>query len=184
MSNKLQALIDKNKSNLILLNSPAVGIIINSISNRQYLDSETIIAKIKILNNTKTIISPRKITGKIKKINCQLGPIHYGQNLVILENKQLINNTNIINKKQKNEYYTSPMDGMFYRRSSPNTEAFINKNDIIKSGDVLGIIEVMKCFYKLQYEGIEFKKITQILVANSQPVCVGTKIFKLTSIIK
>lgn len=46
----------------------------------------------------------------------------------------------------------SPMIGTFYRSPSPDQEAFVKVGDVVKKGDVLGIIEAMKLFNEIESE--------------------------------
>jgi acetyl-CoA carboxylase biotin carboxyl carrier protein len=44
----------------------------------------------------------------------------------------------------------SPMPGTFYRRPSPDEDVFVNEGDQISSGDVVGLVEVMKNFNEVK----------------------------------
>lgn len=46
----------------------------------------------------------------------------------------------------------SPMIGTFYRSPSPDQEAYVKVGDVVKKGDVLGIIEAMKLFNEIESE--------------------------------
>lgn len=46
----------------------------------------------------------------------------------------------------------SPMIGTFYRSSSPDQDPFVKVGDVVKKGDVLGIIEAMKLFNEIESE--------------------------------
>ncbi len=43
----------------------------------------------------------------------------------------------------------SPMPGIFYRRPSPESACYVEVGQVIKEGDVLGLIEVMKQYSEL-----------------------------------
>jgi acetyl-CoA carboxylase biotin carboxyl carrier protein len=40
----------------------------------------------------------------------------------------------------------SPMPGVFYRSSSPETPPYVEVGDVVERGDIVGLIEVMKMF--------------------------------------
>ncbi|KMY55795.1 MULTISPECIES: acetyl-CoA carboxylase [Bacillaceae] len=46
----------------------------------------------------------------------------------------------------------SPIPGVFYRKPAPDKEVFIKEGDAVKSGDVIGLVEVMKNFYEIKAE--------------------------------
>uniref|UniRef100_UPI0039A458E9 acetyl-CoA carboxylase biotin carboxyl carrier protein n=1 Tax=Ornithobacterium rhinotracheale TaxID=28251 RepID=UPI0039A458E9 len=62
----------------------------------------------------------------------------------------------------------SPMIGTFYRKPSPDKEAFVNVGDSVKAGDVVCVIEAMKLFNEIESE-IQ-GKIVKVLAEDSTPV--------------
>ncbi len=62
----------------------------------------------------------------------------------------------------------SPMIGTFYRRPSPDKDAFANVGDEIKQGTVVCIIEAMKLFNEIEAE--VSGKIVKVLVDDQSPV--------------
>ena len=46
----------------------------------------------------------------------------------------------------------SPMIGTFYRSPSPEQDPYVKVGDVVKKGDVLGIIEAMKLFNEIESE--------------------------------
>lgn len=65
--------------------------------------------------------------------------------------------------------FRSPMIGTFYRKPGPDKDVFVKVGDSIKKGDVLCIIEAMKLFNEIEYDG-DGGKIVKILVDESSPV--------------
>lgn len=64
--------------------------------------------------------------------------------------------------------FKSPMIGTFYRKPGPDDDVFCKVGDSVKSGDVVCIIEAMKLFNEIEFEGEG--KIVKFLVEDSQPV--------------
>lgn len=62
----------------------------------------------------------------------------------------------------------SPMIGTFYRSSSPETDAFVQIGDSVKTGQTVCIVEAMKLFNEIESE--VSGKIVKILVENASPV--------------
>ncbi|GIO08925.1 acetyl-CoA carboxylase biotin carboxyl carrier protein subunit [Brevibacillus reuszeri] len=46
----------------------------------------------------------------------------------------------------------SPLPGVFYRKPSPDQPDYAREGDTVKSGDIVGLIEVMKNFYEVKVE--------------------------------
>jgi len=63
---------------------------------------------------------------------------------------------------------TAPMVGTFYRSQSPGSPPFVEIGQIVKTGQVLCIIEAMKMLNQIESECAG--KITRILVENGNPV--------------
>ena len=74
------------------------------------------------------------------------------------------------NEEDTSQYITvkSPMIGTFYRKPSPDKDAFINVGDEIKPGDVLCVVEAMKLFNEIESE--VSGKIVKVLADDSSPV--------------
>lgn len=62
----------------------------------------------------------------------------------------------------------SPMIGTFYRSSSPESDAFVQVGDSVKTGQAVCIVEAMKLFNEIESE--VSGKIVKILVDNASPV--------------
>ncbi len=62
----------------------------------------------------------------------------------------------------------SPMIGTFYRKPSPEKDAFVNVGDSIKKGDTICVIEAMKLFNEIEAE--LGGKIVKVLAEDGQPV--------------
>lgn len=71
----------------------------------------------------------------------------------------------------------SPIVGTFYASPAPDQPPFIKVGDSVKEGDVLFIIESMKLMNEVtsEYSGT----VTEILVANAQPVEYGQPILTI-----
>ncbi len=69
----------------------------------------------------------------------------------------------------------SPLPGIFYTKSAPDQPAYKSTGDTVQSGDVVGLVEVMKSFHevKSQVSGI----ITAINVENEGAVMAGQELF-------
>ena len=62
----------------------------------------------------------------------------------------------------------SPIIGTFYRKPSPDKDAFVEVGKTVKEGDVLCVIEAMKLFNEIESE--VSGKIVKVLVDDASPV--------------
>ena len=65
--------------------------------------------------------------------------------------------------------FRSPMVGTFYRKPGADKDVYVKIGDSIKTGDVLCIIEAMKLFNEIEFDGTA-GKIVKVLVEDSSPV--------------
>ncbi len=61
------------------------------------------------------------------------------------------------------------MVGTFYRKPGADKEPFVKVGDTVKTGDVLCIIEAMKLFNEIEYDGPN-GKILKVLTDDASPV--------------
>jgi len=76
----------------------------------------------------------------------------------------------------------APTDGIFYRRPSPDEPLYVNEGDTVTRGQVLGLVEVMKCFNQITYGGDglpETAKVHRILSEDSGEVKLNHPLFIL-----
>lgn len=71
----------------------------------------------------------------------------------------------------------SPMVGVFYSSSSPDSAPFVKVGDQVKKGDVLCIIEAMKLMNEIVAE--QDGEITEILAENGQLVEFSQPLFRI-----
>ena len=57
----------------------------------------------------------------------------------------------------------SPTDGVFYRRPSPGARPFVEPGDRVRTGQPLGLVEVMKTFNPILYGGPGFPDEADVL---------------------
>jgi acetyl-CoA carboxylase biotin carboxyl carrier protein len=57
-----------------------------------------------------------------------------------------------VTKEPEGSVVTSPLVGVFYRASSPDAEPFVQVGDVVKKGQVVGIIESMKLMNEIESE--------------------------------
>ena len=62
----------------------------------------------------------------------------------------------------------APLTGIFYRASSPQTDAFVQVGSSVETGDVIGLIEAMKRFNEIR--STESGRVRRIFAENGQLV--------------
>jgi biotin carboxyl carrier protein len=68
----------------------------------------------------------------------------------------------------------SPLPGIFYRRPSPEAPPYKQDGDIVKEGDVIGLVEVMKQFTEIHADAagrvVRFLAENEAAVEPEQPL--------------
>jgi biotin carboxyl carrier protein len=78
------------------------------------------------------------------------------------------------------ETIKTPIAGVFYRSSSPSSQAFVNERDIVDIGKTVCIIEAMKVMNEIK---TTFKaKILKVLVENGKPVNSEQDLFEVEKV--
>lgn len=73
----------------------------------------------------------------------------------------------------------TPIPGIFYRRPSPDADAYVDEGDQVSSGQVIGLVEVMKTFNELKADtdGV----LVRFLVADTDELTVGQDVAEVES---
>lgn len=84
-------------------------------------------------------------------------------------------------KEVDNLEIKSPMVGTFYSAGSEESDPYIKVGDLIKKGQVIGIVEAMKLMNEIEseYDGI----VEEILVNNQEIVEFGQSLVKLKAVL-
>jgi len=77
----------------------------------------------------------------------------------------------------KYETINSPIVGSFYRKPSPEADAFVDVGAVVEVGQTVCLVEAMKLFNEIE---AEFKcKIIEVLKEDAAPVEFGEPLFKV-----
>lgn len=71
----------------------------------------------------------------------------------------------------------APFPGTFYRRPSPQAEAYVQEGDRVVPGTVVGLVEIMKNFYEVKAE--EDGVVVRFLVENEALIDAGQDLLVL-----
>ncbi|NNE20188.1 MAG: hypothetical protein HKN10_17100 [Myxococcales bacterium] len=83
--------------------------------------------------------------------------------------------------------FTAPMSGRFYGRPSPSEAPFVSAGDIVQRGQTLGLLEVMKTFNRLVYQGDHLPdaaKVEKVVPNEGDDVVRGDVILALRSLVE
>ena len=86
-------------------------------------------------------------------------------------------NENVQEQKEERNIITSPLVGIFYSASSPESEDYVKVGDYIEEGQTLGLIEAMKLMNEINsnQKGV----IREIMVKNGEMVEYNQPLFAI-----
>jgi biotin carboxyl carrier protein len=177
---------EKIQGVFIEVESPSVGKAHVLVNVDHMVTGGQIVAHFWRLNQCYVLKVSDQCEGRVVKVKNKnkLIDLAYGESFLLIDpvifhkTKDLSKSIDVIDANKKDEdSIDSPMDGMLYLSSSPESPPFVRIGDSILPGQTLGLIEVMKCFYPLKYQGDKVVKITDVRIKSGKPVACGTQIF-------
>lgn len=157
--------------------------LINTINKSQIsfmeLNYENLYLKLdKSLNRSETV-SNGNVTVEQPKLSDK--PVVDIKSDTINVEKEVINESDKQVEEHEDEgnfqYIIAPVVGTVYLSPSPGKSPYVTKDQEIKSGEVVCIIEAMKLMNEIESE--HSGKIVEVLVKNAQMVEYGQKLFKI-----
>lgn len=191
---RIQPILNTQEST-IEIKSPLVGDFEASLSPQQVVSGGMKIGTLKILNTIHDLVLPQNVYGTIEfeEDTDRIISVEYGQTLFsIVPVKPVSSDADPVstqNPIQEPLMEGIPVPaftmGMFYRRPSPDAPYYVEEGQEITKGTILGLIELMKAFNQIVFQGTERSdraRIKQILVEDSQEVKLGEPLFLIEEI--
>jgi biotin carboxyl carrier protein len=180
--------------------APAAGYYSERPQTGAFLIGGSFVGKLKILNLYYDLHLPADVYGQVwaeEKADLVI-PVEYGQELFRLNPERSlfdkrITVTEVESKIKEVEtgipeegfVVTAFTNGIFYAKPSPDAPPFVSPGQEIEKGKALGLIEVMKTFNHIIFQGTEKShkgKIKKIYVKDSQEVKQGEPLFLIEEI--
>jgi len=182
----------RRDANQSALTSPTVGIFTSTAPVGELVSAGQVIGSIEVLAVKYALRVPNGVAGRVMS-NVGEGrtrvPVQYGDVLFTLSTASEVGTTaSALSRAAGVEAelsFVAPMSGRFYSRPSPTEEAFINEGDTVREGQTVGLLEVMKTFNRLVYQGEalpESAVVRKILPSDGNDVVRGDVILALKPI--
>ena len=172
--------------------SPSVGVFIPRVAEGQLLASGQSIGMIEVLGVRRDLMVPHNLEGRV---NRRIGggrarvPVQYGDVLLSISTTAMATRSDagasVTTDSDGALAFTAPMSGRFYSRPSPSEPPFVSAGDIVKRGQTLGLLEVMKTFNRLVYQGDalpDAAKVERVVPKEGDDVVRGDVILSLRSL--
>ena len=174
-----------------VLKSPAVGYFTNAPAKGKFLEAGAVIGAVMILGKSHSLRLPQDVGGVVTSSPPEQAqhPVEFGEVVFTLRSQSQAN-TLPVKDDQKEEVENlllrSPQVGRFYRSASPETPPYVEVGQEIAPGKTIGLLEVMKTFTPVKWQGFEDSvytaKLTQFLVDDGADVEEGQAIAQLEAV--
>ena len=158
---------DKDNPDTLLVTSPVVGMADGAPKAGLFLNPFDRVITMKVLNQRYVLRLPRDAHGRVAEVLIPNAytPVAYGQSIARIDPRALEGGTDAAagargrggteSEAEDAGLITvpSPSEGIFYRRSSPDSPPYVEVGSCVESGTVMGLVEIMKCFYQITYDG-------------------------------
>jgi acetyl-CoA carboxylase biotin carboxyl carrier protein len=160
MSDEGQVLRVRAAGGASTLLAPSVGTFLPAVAEGALVAEGQSIGAIDILGVRRALIVPAGVSGRVTQ---RIGgertrvPVQYGDVLITVATISASGVTTSASAQAKEPAsslsFAAPMSGRFYSRPSPNDPAFVSVGETVSHGQTVGLLEVMKTFNRLVYQG-------------------------------
>jgi|AP45_3_1055517.scaffolds.fasta_scaffold16480_2 biotin carboxyl carrier protein len=163
-----------------LLGAPHIGRFELSVEAGQLIEAGQQIGTLRVLKGRVHVLAPQGISGRVQLTDrSRERAVAHGDTLFTLTAAEATDGASAsaatagLDLGDNEVTFDAPTDGLFYRSPSPEDPVFKEIGDEVTSGDTIGLIEVMKFFYPIAYDGVTSGKIARFLVEDATPVVAG-----------
>jgi acetyl-CoA carboxylase biotin carboxyl carrier protein len=166
--------------------SPKVGVFQRHLDQGDFVRPGSAIGLLRVLERRYRIVAPHGASGEVVQIEPHVSrPVGYGE--VLLELGALTHQTSTAASAARASapdvdaalVVRAPIHGIFYRRSAPGARAYVEPGDRVRHGQTVGLIEVMKTFNPVVYEGEAEARVVSIAVEDRSEIEAGAVLIVL-----
>ena len=172
--------------------APSVGVFTPSVGKDELVSAGESVGTIDVLGVLRELIVPDGVAGRVVS---RVGggrsrvPVQYGDALLTLSTATMpgVAETYALGavESQGELFFVAPMSGRFYSRPSPTEPPFVAAGEVVQRGRTVGLLEVMKTFNRLVYQGDglpEQAKVDKVVPNEGDDVVRGDVILALRSL--
>ena len=141
----------------------------------------TIIGSLEVLGVIHRVRAPSGAFGVVSELpegrNQARRPVGYQTRLVTLDPQGMIGGAAFVEDEEDlcaegGPVFRTPLGGRFYARSAPDAPPFVKVHDELKGGETVALIEVMKTFNRVRYDG-EPARVVRVVPAEGEDLVAG-----------
>ena len=161
------------------LASPRVGRVTLSVRRGEFVVPGQRIGTLAVVEQRFDLLAPPGRAGRVVAVASPAAgfPVAFGQTLVTLDASAGVDaaepGEHELQLREGQRRITAAMDGMFYLRATPDAPPFVSVGDRLEPGTTFGLVEVMKFFYPVAFEGDAPVEVVEIVARDGGPVEAG-----------
>jgi acetyl-CoA carboxylase biotin carboxyl carrier protein len=172
--------------------APSVGVFTPAVTEGELVSAGQVVGTIDVLGVLRELTVPEGVAGRVTQ---RVGggrsrvPVQYGDALFAISTTSMgdvtAKTSAVSADSQGAPSFVAPMSGRFYSRPSPTEPPFVAVGDTVQQGQTVGLLEVMKTFNRLVYQGDglpERAKVERIVPKEGDDVVRGDVILALGSV--
>ena len=140
--------------------APSVGVFTPGIHPGALVSGGQAIGSLDVLGVRRPLVVPGgvagRVTSRIGEARARV-PVQFGDVLLLVSTGAIAETASEGPSGSASEgaalSFDAPMSGRFYGRPSPNEAPFVQAGDRVAQGQTVGLLEVMKTFNRLVYQG-------------------------------
>jgi acetyl-CoA carboxylase biotin carboxyl carrier protein len=187
---ELAALV-KEVDGLLVLRAPRPGFLRDAPSKGRALREGERCGELEVLGTLTKLVVPAGVAGLVVDENehkkLARKPVGYGDVIAVIDPKAVAGGVSAsagasAAATSGGLVWKTPLGGRYYGRPSPNAEPFVKVGDVIKTGQTVALIEVMKTFNRASYGGAGLPaeaRVERVLVKEGYDVNAGDAILAL-----
>ena len=140
--------------------APTVGVFTARVREGELVSAGQVLGSIDVLGVLSELRAPDGVAGRVTS---RIGgtrtriPVQFGDPLFAISESSMapVAKAGMVGNVSSAATlsFTAPMSGRFYSRPSPNDPPFVSAGDIVQRGQTIGLLEVIKTFNRLVYQG-------------------------------
>lgn len=166
--------------------SPAVGLVSKLPAVGDVIVPGRALAHLNVLGNVRTLRAPATLSGRVVEVfeGNLVNSCEYGQQLLVVAPLTATDADPLAPGVAARDAVPADLPdgsvavrattiGTFYRRPSPDAEPYVREGELITSGHAIGLIEVMKVFNRVRWQGAGAAKVVRLVAEDSREVRAG-----------
>ncbi len=165
LNNRLSAKAATSADGRVELRSPGVGEWVNRPLVGHLIAPGSVIGHLVVLGFRYSLFAPEGALGRVVSVGAE-SAVDFEAPLLVLDPEGLAEaQQQDVTKSDTSSGLAlrAASSGRYYSRPAPDKPAFVSVGDIINAGHVIGLLEVMKTFNRIQYGGDELPSPARVI---------------------